>query len=347
MKTNFLYLTSFLSCFVLTVILTRLFRALAIHFEIYDHTNSRKIHQTPKPYLGGLAVFFGLFVPLLYLTNSAVTVRIFLGALLVTSLGFIDDLYGLSGLTKLFGLAGAVLVVAPAGLLTNFYTNLEYSYFLNLGITTFWVLLLVSAINAIDNMDGLAAGLAMIASFMFFVVGGLQFNQPTWSLLSLSFAGALLGFLLFNFYPSTIFLGDSGSFLVGFILAVLSIMGRWSSHPLKSMIIPLVILAIPILDLVFVVVYRYLTGKTNSLLESIEYSAQDHLSHRIQQVRNFGQRRTVMIVYVLGLISGLTGVIMRNTHPFEASLALISVGLLYALIILLLLPNLRNIFWRW
>lgn len=201
--------------------------------------------------------------------------------------------------------------------------------------------------NAIDNMDGLAAGLALIASLMFFFIGAIQFPQPLWAIVSVAFAGSILGFLLFNFYPATIFLGDTGSLLIGFMLAMLSLIGNWSTHPLKSMIIPLVILIIPILDLVFIICYRFLTGKTNSIYESIEYSDQDHLSHRIQQVRNFGQRRTVTIMYILGLISGLTGIIIRNTHPMEATIALISVCLLYLLVIVLLLPNLNNIIWRW
>jgi len=347
MKTNIVYLLVFGTCFLLTVLLTRFCRFLAVRFRIYDHTNSRKIHQTQKPYLGGIAVFFGLFIPLLYLTTSPIVLHLFYGSLLVTSLGLIDDLYGLNGVFKLIGLSIGVIVVAPAGLTSSFFPDIPYSFFLNLSITIFWVLLLVSAMNAIDNMDGLAAGLAMIANLMFFVIGGIQFHQPIWALISLGFSGALLGFLLFNFYPSTIFLGDTGSFLIGYVLAILSIMGEWSTHPAKSIIVPLVILSIPILDLGFLLVFRYLTGKTDSILESIEYSAQDHLSHRIQKVRNFGQRRTVLVLYVLGLITGITGVIMRNTNPLEATFALISVGLLYILVIFLLLPNLNNIFWRW
>jgi UDP-GlcNAc:undecaprenyl-phosphate GlcNAc-1-phosphate transferase len=341
------YLSVFLSALIITLILTRLCRSLAIRFEIFDQTNSRKIHKEPKPYLGGLAVFFGFFGPLLFVTSSEIIMYLFYGSLLVTSLGLIDDLYGLSGSVKLLGISGAVVLVAPAGLTTNLFSGFPYGIYLNLFVTIVWVLLLVSSINAIDNMDGLAPGLALIASLMFFVIGALQFPQPTWAIVSIGFTGSLLGFLLFNFYPATIFLGDTGSFLIGFVMGMLSLMGNWSTHPLKSIIIPLVILIIPIMDLAFVVFFRYVTGDTDTIRESIEYSAQDHLSHRIQQVRNFGQRRTVVIIYVLGLISGVTGVIMRNTHPLEATLALAAVSLLYFLIILLLLPNLHNIFWRW
>lgn len=347
MKTTTLYLSVFFSTLVSTVVLTRLCRSIALKLETYDRTNSRKVHKNPKPLLGGVAVFLGFFVPLLFFSQAMVVRYLFVGALLITSLGLVDDLYDLSGIAKILGLAIAVVLLAPAGQLTSFFVYLPFSFYLNLGITIFWVVLLVSAINAIDNMDGLAPGLAMIASLMFFVVGGVQFHQPLWATISLGFTGALLGFLLFNFYPSTIFLGDSGSFLVGYVLAVLGIMGTWSTNPLKSILIPVVILIVPIFDLIFVVLYRFLIGETDSVHEAIEYSAKDHLSHRIQQVMNFGQRRTVLIVYLLGLISGLIGIIMRNTHPFEAIIAFALALLFYVLIILLILPNFSNINWRW
>ncbi|MFB6347328.1 MAG: glycosyltransferase family 4 protein [bacterium] len=340
-------LALFVSCLLLTLILTRAFREVAITFNVYDPPGDRKLHESPTPYLGGLAVFLGFFVPLLYYTSSVEVFYFFVGCLFVCSLGLIDDLYGLSCVTKILGISVAVTLVAPAGIRLNFFVNMPYDFVLNLLVTIFWTLLLVSSFNAIDNMDGLASGLALVASLMFFVIGTIQFPQPLWATISLGFAGALLGFLPYNFYPAVIFLGDAGSLLLGYVLALLSVMGQWSDSPIKAAIIPVVILIIPILDLLFVILFRYLTGETNSIRESIEYSAQDHLSHRIQQVRNFGQRRTVLIVYVLGLISGLLGVVMRNSHPFEASMALLSACLLYFLVILLILPNLNKILWRW
>lgn len=338
---------AFLACFGLTLILTRIFREIAVRFNLFDATGERKIHDTPRPYLGGLAVFVGFFVPLLMFTSAPEVFYFFVGALFITSIGLIDDLYDLSGATKLVGIAVAVLIVTPTGLQSDLFNFSVYGPYLNFTFTLVWTLLIVSAFNAIDNMDGLATGLGLIASVMFFIIGSIQFPQPLWAFISICFAGSLLGFLPYNFYPSVIFLGDSGSFLMGYVLALLSVMGQWSSHPLKALIIPTVILIIPILDLLFVIVFRYLTGRTDGLRESIEYSARDHLSHRIQQVRSFGQRRTVLIIYVLGIISGLTGVIMRNTHPFEATMAFLSVCLLYSLVILLILPNINNILWRW
>lgn len=340
-------LIPFLVCFGVSLILTRGFREIAVYFNLYDETGERKIHDTPKPYLGGLSVFLGFFIPLLMFKGDPVIFYFFVGAVLITSLGLIDDLYGLSGTTKLVGIALAVFVVSPTGLQTDLFSDFEYGFYLNFTFTLLWTLLIVSAFNAIDNMDGLATGLALVAALVFFVVGSVQFSRTLWGFISLCFAGALLGFLPYNFYPSIIFLGDSGSFLIGYVLALLSVMGEWSTHPLKAIIIPVVVLIIPILDLLFLIVFRYATGKTDGLMESIEYSARDHLSHRIQQVRNFGQRRTVLIIYVLGIISGLIGIIMRNTHPFEATAAFAAVCLLYFLVILLLLPNINNILWRW
>ncbi|MFB6356664.1 MAG: MraY family glycosyltransferase [bacterium] len=341
------YFLAFLACFVSSIVFTRLFLTIARSFSVMDHTNERKVHEQPTAYLGGPAVLIGLFLPLYFFAPNHLNTQLFLSCGIVAVIGLLDDLLDLSAVLKLLALFCAVFIATQAGLSSDFFPPTLLGNIFETCLTLIWVVFVISAINASDNMDGLAPGFALIACLMFFIIGAIQFHYPAWALLSISMCGALLGFLLYNFHPSVIFLGDSGSFFIGFFLAMLSVMGKWSTNPLKSVVIPLVILSVPILDLVFVVIYRYATGVTDSIVESIEYSAQDHLSHRIQQVRNFGTRRTVFILYSLAFIVGIIGVIMRNTHPLEAIFGFVLVGFMYGLVILLLLPNLNQIYWRW
>lgn len=344
------YLSVFLSSMVLSLALTYTLRKLSEDYGFYALPGERKIHSEPVPNLGGIAVFLSFIVPLCFMGNLKGFWVILITTFLVTTIGFIDDRFDLGSVLKLMLLAGIFLCVSFYGIrisTATVFVPAPWNYYVNSLLLAFWGILVVSAINAIDNMDGLAPGVGLIACLMFFLISLFQFPDHHWALYSIALIGALGGFLPYNFYPASIFLGDSGSFLIGTLLALLPAMTEWSQFPLKSMIVPMVILSIPIMDLIFLVFFRYLTGETDGFLESVEYSAQDHLSHRIQQVRDFGQPRTVTIIYALATVSGLLGVIMRNTQPFESVLALLIVAIMYFIVIVLILPSRRDIDWRW
>jgi len=340
------YFFIFLTSFFAGLILTRIAYSTAQYIDFTAKPGDHKIHERPVSYLGGVAVYLAMVLGIAGIVSGDQFLPFVILSFLVMLLGLADDALDLSGVLKItiiliIGLVTAVLVdrikFFPHALLG------DASYYLNLMVTSLWILLLISAMNAIDNMDGLAAGLCIISCISIFIISAYQFPQPDLAVLSIALGGACLGFLPFNFHPGVIFLGDAGSFLVGYSLATLAFIGSWSAHPLKAFTIPTIILSVPVLDLMFTILYRMFLGETSGLREAIEYSAQDHLSHRIQQSGNFGQRRTVLIVYGLATITGLIGVIIRNTNPFEAVMALVTAIIVYMMVILIILPDHRRI----
>lgn len=347
---NTTYIMLFLVTLISSLILTRVAKSIAQLFDFTADLGTRKIHTEPVAYLGGPAIFLAILIGFLALGRLNEFLD-FLGlGFLALMLGLIDDAYDLPGTFKIICLLllGALLGVYIDRIrLSPVFIFGVYSYYVEIAATMFWVLFMVSAMNAIDNMDGLAPGLTFIAGFSFFVISGYQHQQPQMALISIVIVGSTVGFLPYNFHPAVIFLGDSGSFFLGYSLSALAVLGNWSNDPIKSFTLPLIILSVPLLDLIFTVLYRLFIGVTDGIIDSIEYSARDHLSHRIQQSRNFGQRRTVLIIYMLGFIFGVIGIIIRNAYPFEAIMALVTAIAVYALMILIILPDYRRIMDRW
>jgi UDP-GlcNAc:undecaprenyl-phosphate GlcNAc-1-phosphate transferase len=178
-----------------------------------------------------------------------------------------------------------------------------------------------SAFNAIDNMDGLAAGVAAIASFFFFIVA-YQTNQLVFGGLSLSLAGACLGFLFFNFHPAKIFMGNSGSFFLGYILAALGVMGKWHKNEIIASSIPILILGLPIFDISFTVLWRHFTGVTRSFTDALNHCGTDHTSHRLVTL-GIGKRRAVLLLYLVAASFGISATTLREAGPLDALLLLL------------------------
>lgn len=333
--------------FLTTLAAVEILRRLAPHLGFVDRPDPASLHDRPVPLLGGLAVFVGFFAPVLIVTDFPQVPWLAVACLLMLSIGLVDDWLNINAVLKLLCLIVAVAVAVQAGFRSSFFPHGQLGLLLDGILTLTWCILFISAFNATDNMDGLAGGVALVACLMFFIVGGIQFPHPEWALLSLGMVGALAAFLLYNFPPGGLFLGDSGSLFLGFFLAIMAVMGRWSAHPLKAAAIPVVILSVPLLDLCFVLLYRYMTGITHGVRDSIEFNGTDHLSHRLQKRLGIGDRRTVLIVYLLAMAVGLLGVVIRNTHPFEALVTLVIAGLVHVTVLLIVLPPFDSISWRW
>jgi len=291
-----LYLAAFASAFVTALLTLPLWRRWCRRVGLVDDPGHRKIHATPIPLAGGLAVLTGLLLPLLGATmllkadanaiaNANVLIygldrralqlaAIAIGALGMVLLGLLDDKYELKPLTKFCGqllLAGGV---AYSGVrITLFVPNLAFSY----GVTILWLLTVINAFNFMDNMNGLCAGLGAISAGLFAAMAAGE-GQYLVALLAFLTCGALLGFLPHNFPQARAFLGDSGSHLVGYLLAVLAILPhfyhRGQPHPL-AVLSPLLVLAVPLADLAWVVVRRMRMGKPFYLGDT------NHLSHRL------------------------------------------------------------------
>lgn len=312
------YLSALLGAAITTLLTLPLWRAWCRRVGHVDDPGHRKIHATPVPLAGGLAVMTGLFVPVLIgalalhframgggtgdpltygLHRRATQLgAILLGALGMVWLGWLDDKHELRAATKLVGQVLIAALVAAAGVrITLFVHNPLFSY----AITVLWILTVTNAFNFMDNMNGLCAGLGTISAWCFALSAAIP-GQYLVSLLALLTCGSLLGFLPYNFPRASAFLGDAGSHLVGYLLAVLAILPHFysSQHPnVWAVLSPLLILAVPLGDLVWVVILRWRLG------QPIYVGDTNHLSHRLVRV-GLSKSQAVLLIWLLAALLG-------------------------------------------
>jgi UDP-GlcNAc:undecaprenyl-phosphate GlcNAc-1-phosphate transferase len=311
-----------------------LVRRIAIIFGLLDQPSERKIHTYPIPLWGGLAVYLAyalsLFIALYY---SNPLKSIVFGGLIVLLLGLIDDVRPVSATIKLVVLMALTLWLSSYGIIIRFCGI----YIIDIAVTILWIVGITSAFNSIDNMDGLASGIAGIVALLFFIVA---FTSAQWwfGLLSCAIFGATLGFLPFNFHSAKIFLGNGGSMFLGFSLGTIAVMGAWSTNRFIAFTIPILILAIPIFDILYVIVLRYKQGLTPTIKEIISYCGKDHLSHRLLGL-GFKQRGVVILLYILSLCLGLGAIMLKvEVNEYDAAILIIQ-----ALLIILIMGTLLNI----
>jgi UDP-GlcNAc:undecaprenyl-phosphate GlcNAc-1-phosphate transferase len=284
---------------------------------LVDKPGDAKFHSEDTPLGGGIAMFLSLLTLFLFpeMRTSQVYV-IAIAAFSLTVLGLIDDYKPLPGAYKFVLLVIITLVCSRFELVAK-TTRIPP---VDLMITVLWMVGISSAFNAIDNIDGLATGIAVIASFFFYVVAW-QTNQVVLGGVSIALAGSCLGFLVFNFPPAKIFMGDSGSFFLGFILAALGVMGKWHSNAVIASTIPILILGLPMFDLFFTVLWRHLHGVTRTLKALLNHCDTDHVSHRLVGL-GLGKRQAVILLYLVSASFGVSASTLRNAVPIEALLML-------------------------
>lgn len=324
-------ITAVLLAFGLTLLITPLVRKWAFKWGALDRPNQRKVHQKVMPRLGGLAIFISFMVAVLATREITLQLAGFLtGGFLIIVLGFLDDTRGVSPRVKLAGQIVAACAVIPFGLEVNFLTNPLAEDPLLLGIlsipvTVLWIVSVTNAVNLIDGLDGLAGGISFIASLTLAAVVWIEMTraeaggspaQMEAVVLALILAAAVLGFLRYNFYPAKIFLGDTGSMFLGFSVAVLSIMGLAKSVTFISVIIPVVILGIPLLDTVCAILRRYFGQKP------IFQPDREHLHHRLLQM-GMSHRHAVLSIYGVSLVLGLSAIVLTLITHKQAAIFLV------------------------
>ncbi len=317
--------------FCLAFLLTPLIRFISLKIGAVDEPNERKLHTKPTPRLGGIGIYIAYSLALLYavkLSNQQIGVLI--GGFIVLLIGFIDDLKGLPATAKLLALILVALVLSSYGVSLDLFKN----HYINLILTILWIVGVISAINAIDNMDGLASGLSFIASTSYLAVA-LQTEQWEWGALAAALTGATLGFLKFNFAPASIFMGDSGSFFLGFTLASLGIMGGWSTNPVKASIIPILILGVPIFDLIYTVIVRHREGITKNIRDIITFSGKDHISHRLAAL-GLSHKNAVLFIYMVSICVSVGAIVLRNASKLDAILLLGQFILIFIIVAILM-----------
>jgi UDP-GlcNAc:undecaprenyl-phosphate GlcNAc-1-phosphate transferase len=309
-------LWGFLVALAVVLVLTPAVGHVARVLGVVDEPGEqRRMHLRAVPRLGGLAIFLGIFIPALAFLELTPAYRgILLGAAVATAVGMADDFRGLRWWVKLGGQIASALIAVYFGVTIDHFTLPilgvhELPGWLAVVTTVVWIVGMMNIINLLDGMDGLAAGISAIAGGTFAVLA-LSLGRPEAAVLSAIVAGACLGFLRHNFYPARIFMGDSGSHLLGFILAAVAIQGALKTAATVALLFPLLILAVPILDTSFVIAKRLKYGRP--LYEPSAW----HLHHRFRNI-GFSQTRAALYFYVWGLVLA-GGALATRFVPFRA-----------------------------
>jgi UDP-GlcNAc:undecaprenyl-phosphate GlcNAc-1-phosphate transferase len=323
------FIIFFISLFV-AYLFTILAKNIAPSLGAIDKPNQIKIHSEPIPRLGGLAIYVAFLISIIliyyfygrlnitFLKNKMI--GIFLGGTIVFIVGFIDDIKKLEALPKLIIQSIAALILFFYGVRMNLFPNLWFSFI----FTIIYVVGSYSAMDMIDGLDGLAAGITTICSIFFLIIFWQQ-GEELGMLLSLILIGSSLGFLKHNFYPANIFMGDSGSMLLGFLLATLMIIFTNQPYNLIRFIIPILILGVPILDNFLTFLYRFREGK--SFLTG-------DLNHFYNRVMSCGvsHKNTVLVMYLVSIIFGFNAVLFTvNVNIGWVFLIILGIGLFYSI----------------
>lgn len=286
---------------------TPLARSTALRYNIVDKPDGRlKDHAQPTPYLGGIVVYISFLLTLscLFDFNEKVLGIILAGSVLVI-IGLFDDMQAVTPKVKFLGQLVAILVLVKSGIRIELIALPEW---INLPFTVLWIAGIINALNILDIMDGLAAGVAFCAALILFLVSILNGNTMI-AILTLALAGSLLGVLKYNFQPAQIYLGDTGSMFIGLMLGSLSMIGSYSHHNNLGFVAPLLILGVPIFDMLFVMVLRYRKGISMFL------GSKDHFPLRCRKI-GFSVKQIVFMSYTATLLLGGTALWIMYATPF-------------------------------
>jgi UDP-GlcNAc:undecaprenyl-phosphate GlcNAc-1-phosphate transferase len=282
--------------FGIVVLLTPAVGGMARLLGAVDRPGARRLNRRPIPRLGGLAIFLGIIVPsLAFLNLSGETRGVLLGAAVATVVGAIDDFRGLSPTTKLGGQIVAAAIPPAFGVWIDHFTlpflgAVNLPVWVGVPLSMVWIVAVMNMVNFLDGLDGLAAGVCGIAGVTYAILA-LSLGKTDAAVLSAIVAGACLGFLRHNFFPARIFMGDSGALCLGFILASVSIEGLLKTASTVVLLLPLLVLAVPILDTSFVVARRL------KYSQPIYTADRSHLHHRFLNI-GFSQRRAAITMWL-------------------------------------------------
>jgi UDP-GlcNAc:undecaprenyl-phosphate GlcNAc-1-phosphate transferase len=305
-----IYLLVFAGALVLAIGATPVARYLAPRMGMVDQPEARKIHERPVPRLGGAAILVAVIAAALILGeryNFDQFGSILIGATGISFMGLIDDRWGLHAFVKLAGQIGAALLLYVSGIHVSTFHHPAIS----LVVTVFWVVYITNAINLLDNMDGLAGGVAAIAAAHFALMCSFS-GQYLVGALSIALLGACLGFLRYNLNPANIFMGDSGSLFLGFTLAATGIKLSFPQNVgFVAWMIPVLVMAVPIFDTALVFVSRLRRG-----LNPLTNPGRDHVSHRLVAA-GMSRREAVLTIYVASFVAGLLAIFVTRGSVVE------------------------------
>lgn len=304
-------LREILSIVIVTMMFVSLFipivRQIAIHIGAIDIPNKRKVHKVPIPRLGGLGIYAGFLLGYLLFGHQSVQMNsILIGSIIIVITGMIDDIKPIPARYKFLGqLVAALIVPIYGGIILKdisfFGVYISFGVF-SIPITVLFIVAIMNCINLSDGLDGLAGGLAAIYFLMIGIIA-LTLNNGNGldTLLTFIMLGSTLGFLVHNFNPASIFMGDSGSLFLGYIISVIALLG-YKNVTFTSLIVPVFLLMIPIIDTFFAIIRRTLKH------ESITMPDKSHLHHQLLKL-NFSPRMAVLIIYFVDILFAIASII--------------------------------------
>lgn len=312
-------------------------KKIALHINAMDIPNNRSVHKKPIPRLGGLGVYVGFLLGYMLFGKQSLQMNsILIGSFIILLTGIFDDIKPIRALPKLIGqiFAAAVIVFYGEILLTNitvFGLDIHFGIFSSL-ITIVFLVTCMNIINLIDGLDGLAGGISaifyltiIVICFCFNRFNGLEFT------LALVMFGSSIGFLFHNFYPAKIFMGDSGSLFFGFMIGVISLLG-YKTTVVTTIFIPLMVLAVPILDTLFAIVRRLLKH------EHIYEADKEHLHHQLLK-KNFSHRNTVLFIYGINILFSIASILYTLHDTADIFIGRIIYMVLIAIVLWLVLTT--------
>jgi UDP-GlcNAc:undecaprenyl-phosphate/decaprenyl-phosphate GlcNAc-1-phosphate transferase len=304
---------------VVSLCLTPVLKRAALAFGFLDKPAQRKLHRVPIPLLGGLAIYIAAVASVLLFVDTTTALQvagIVAGATLISIVGILDDAGKLHHQFKFrIGIPAASLVLVLSGIHITLFDQAVVNY----GMTLLWVVGIVSAFNILDNMDGICAGVASVAS-LFFVVNAVLNEQYLVMSLASAVMGASIGFLVYNFHPATVFMGDIGALFLGFMMATVGVKLRFLDTPeTVSWMIPVLVLIVPIFDTTLVTISRIRRG-----LIPFSTPGKDHLSHRLANV-GLNPRQVALVIYILGSLGGALSLVVPRLNVVAAYIILATV----------------------
>lgn len=318
------YFVPFLIALIVAYVLTPGVKKLAIKIGAVDKPNARKVHTHAIPRLGGLAIYVGFMAAVLF----CVPVRhellgLLLGCTAIVALGIWDDICNIPAKVKLVGQIVAACIPIAFGIqiewLTNpFGTLIVLPELVAIPVTIFWIIGFTNTVNLIDGLDGLAAGVSFIASVSMFLLA-YTMNQYLPAMIIVAMAGAALGFLQYNFNPAKIFMGDTGSMLLGYTMAVAAVLGLVKTAATIALVVPLIALGLPILDTLFAIIRRKMSGVP------IFQPDKGHLHHRLLAL-GMSQKQAVLIMYFVSIVLGIVALFVANVS-YQTGIATVMVVL--------------------
>lgn len=344
-----MYIILLLGSFSIVLLFTPFLRRIANRNGFLDYPDERKIHKNAVPRVGGIAIalsFYALMILSCALFRDNLSelrenlTGLFAGATIIITVGIWDDLWGLGPQKKIAGQILAAIALMPFGFAINqlnipFVGIIEIGWGLGALLSVFWIVGIINAVNFIDGIDGLAAGVAIIISSALFIISIIT-GQILMAVICLILAGSVMGFLPYNFHSATIFMGDCGAMFLGFMLAAVSIKVLFQASITASFLAPILIFGLPIVDTTWAIIRRITARQSPFRADGL------HIHHRLINL-GLTQRQTVIVLYAFSLLSATAGLVIFLAGGERTSVTIFTVMTIIALVGIVVLARLSTL----